>query len=229
MLFRIILEQLLAKRDRLLESSVPDGLIDLSGFASPLATITASGRPMRSSDPGEIARLLADFARSYLSDEANDDDVYRHVLGLYALLTLVLREIPVIRPDLSLEEFLADVLTQERVADVERTLRGMPYRLGPDGQQVVDISTLPLFFEGIPLTEEAKRGFRERKVEPHRPKEQWEPGDDEKSGTEQISTTETGLTFEIISASEVVGTADALDGFDEFYDEAPDDDDNDDW
>jgi hypothetical protein len=185
----------------------PDGLADLSQVVNGLRTLSKNGRAMQSDESYSIGNMLGHLLKAYIPEDPNIDDLTTTILGLTILIARILRAIPELVPDLSIEEFLIEPTDQQSLIDLGHTMKTIPFVIAPDGNQRPNLSQLPIFHSPISITQQALGGFAKRRIEP-------------------FQNSEFPANEAIFSFLEIEETAqesedwieDPLNGFDEFFD-----------
>jgi len=202
-----IIDSLLNDRHDNVTPIVPDGLIDLSPIAHTLRTLSKDGRALYSDKNYSIGEMLGQLLQALIPDEPNNDNLTTAILGLTVFLARVLRAVPQLVPDVSIEEFLIEPTDQEELIELAKAMSATPLITARNGRLRPAIAQLSIFHQPVTITEQAINGFITRQIEPY--------DDFESTKTTNLAkfveTNEPSVeTEDLIS--------DPLNGFDEFFD-----------
>jgi hypothetical protein len=202
-----IIDSLLNDRHDNTTPAIPEGLIDLSPIAHTLRTLSKDGRALHSDENYSIGEMLGHLLQAFIPDEANNDNLTKAILGLTVLLARVLRGVPQLVPDVSIEEFLIDPTDQDELIELAHAMSATPIVTAKNGQLRPAIAQLSIFHQPVTITEQAINGFITRQIEPY--------ADFETPETANLVTfIETNEPP--IEKGELI--SDPLNGFDEFFD-----------
>lgn len=193
-------------------NNIPDALADYSEIVRPLSRITRDGRALRSEETYSSATFIGDLLHEFLGDDPEPAAKDCCIAGLSILLVMTLKHIPVSAPDWLPEETFLDIASQDAIRELVRELQNIPAQFH-DGEMIPNFAQLPLFHDRIPLTNEAVKGFIQRRIAPTFIPEQpsldvdeVEILDDDESSTRKVNLNEVGPL-----------ETDPLDDFDEFF------------
>jgi hypothetical protein len=135
------------------------------------------------------------------------NDLMSCIIGLTCLNAKLLRTVPALFPEMSMEEFLIDPADQDDLIALARNMSATPLITTPDGHTRPNIAQLPIFHEPSPIIQAQIEGFAERRIIPY---ENFEFPE----GVALI----TPITLEDPPEPLEEMTADPHNGFDEFFD-----------
>jgi hypothetical protein len=202
-----IIDSLLNDRHDNVTPVIPDGLIDLSPIAHTLRTLSKDGRALHSNENYSIGEMLGQLLQAFIPDEANNDNLTTAILGLTVLLARVLRAVPQLVPDVSIEEFLIEPTDQDKLIQLAQAMSATPLITAKNGQLRPAIAQLSIFHQPVTITEQAINGFITRQIEPY----------------DDLESPETANLAAFLATSEPPveieeWISDPLNGFDEFFD-----------
>jgi hypothetical protein len=210
-----LIESLLNDRHDDTQPTIPDALTDLSHVTDGLRTLSKNGRALHSDEGYSIGTMLGQLLQAYIPTDPTDNDYKAAILGLTLFIARLMRAVPEIATDLSLEEFLIEPTDQDSLIALGQTLSAIPLITTPEGQLRPNFAQLPIFHQPLTITQESLDGFGARRIAPY----------------ENI---ELPMNANILSFVELEDfpqapeewTTDPLEGFDEFFDAYFDDTDN---
>lgn len=201
------IDSLLNDRHDDTQPTIPDALTDLSYVANGLRTLSKEGRVLHSDESYSIGNTLGTLLQTFIPEKPTEDDYTAAIFALTIFIGRILRAIPEIVPDLSIEEFLVEPAEQQSLIELAQTMTAIPVITTPNGHQRPNIAQLSVFHTPIAITEQAKDGFAKRQIEPY-------------------DNLELPITTDLLSFMEQDEMppqteefiVDSLDGFDEFFD-----------
>ena len=204
------------------ESTIPDGLIDMSHLIRILRFVTFDGRALNSAEP--YGR--ADFA-SRMARRTKDirEEIWSRADAAAAMTLAILLLIdgqPHASNDKCPEEFLMEVFNQTTLTHLEDEFRATPYVLDGNGDIVPLLRSHEIFFRHSAITETMVRGCVRRHMTPHLPHLYRDEDDSERLADTEESTygEDSQLGYEIVDMSTIdfdSHESDPLEGFDEFW------------
>lgn len=193
----------------------PDGIEDFSEIVQPLMRITRDGRALHSNDEFGFADFMSNLLDEFLGESPDEESRDRCIAGMSVFVSIILQQIAIIAPDWRPEEMLLDCTGQSDIRRIIDLLRTVP--VSREGSQLVpDFAQLPFFHNAIPLDDFALEGFIKRRIAPAFMNDDGSrfTQDDQNELTKSFSSSE---WVNITDLGEL--ETDALDGFDEYYDE----------
>ena len=210
-----LIESLLNDRHDDTQPTIPDALTDLSHVIGGLRTLSKNGRALHSDESYSIGTMLGQLLQAYIPTDPTDNDYKAAILGLTLFIARLMRAVPEIVTDLSLEEFLIEPTDQDSLIALGQTLSAIPLITTPEGQLRPNFAQLPIFHEPLTITQASLDGFGARRIAPY----------------ENIELPMNAHILSFVEQEDVPQAPeewimDPLEGFDEFFDAYFDDTDN---
>ena len=162
-----LIESLLNDRHDDTQPNIPDALTDHSHIISGLRTLSKNGRALHSDESYSIGTMLGQLLQAYIPSDATDNDYQAAIFGLTLFIARLMRAVPEIVTDLSLEEFLIEPTDQESLIALGQTLSVIPLITTSEGQLRPNFAQLPIFHEPLTITQASLDGFGARRIAPY--------------------------------------------------------------
>ena len=205
------IESLMKNEETTHEVIAPDALVNMSHLVTPLRVITKEGRALDSTEEYSVGNLIGNVLNAYISAEPTELQKDECIAGLAILVALLMRSVPASQLDTTIEEFLIDATSQDELIKLARLFSATPASIDDNGSLVPDFAQFPIFHDSLELTEAAIDGFIQRRIAA--------PLEDAPS-FEEVNEIMKSARIIKLSDLELDGQeliADALNGFDEFY------------
>lgn len=210
-----LITSLLAHRSTMENPLIADGVANHAAVIRPLRSITRSGRALNSDDEFALNKVLGHLLSEYFQNGDTDEAVHNAVAGLTVMISLILRSAVEIKPDLLVEEILMNAVNQDAIRDLEQEFSAVPVFHDSAGSTEVGFGLHKLFCAAIPLTDHAADGFIDRNIAKY-----LKAAKDENDATSyEFVEDETPVASRHFHLESLEGEliADAMNGFDEFY------------
>ena len=216
-----LISSLMSHRSSAEHPIVPDGVVDLSEGLRALTRLGKDGRVLHSEEPFHVADLIAAAMGNPASPHLTREDL---LTGLFSIAVLVARLVDVcavLLPDMSLEEILMHVASQDEMRALAEEFSAVPYITDADGTIIPCVSLHPLFSRPRSITEAMVDGFIRREIVPvmrevYESENRFEVDEENPQGRQP----QDGSTIRFVNVSDFNEddlTADRHNDFDEFY------------
>ncbi len=197
---------------------IADGVANHAEVIRPLRSITRLGRALDSSDEFALNKVLGILLAEYFQKGETEEAFQNALAGLTVIISLILRTTVELKPDLLVEEILMNAVNQDTIRLLEEDFAAIPVFHNSSDLTEVGFGLHKVFCEAIPLTDEAADAFIARNIAKYLEEED----DEEVLGAvncEFVSEEVTPVVFTLcnLESPEVELIADAMNGFEEFY------------
>ena len=220
--FRKIIQALCGNNEDGEALGAPDGITDASSIIDHLKYLTKDGRPVKSDEQSALMKMFGEWL-AHEFGKGTPEDQARCIRSLVMLITLILREIQKLKPDVCPEEILMEVCNQDVLTKLAKDMEVTGYRLDESGDIAINYFGHELFHAPFVIDDLVKHSFIRRKITPSHYIEDTEP----KFIFEVLDEIESAILKDTDRpASRKVNlndfeklTADPMNGFEEFYEQ----------
>jgi hypothetical protein len=147
------------------QNLVPDGVVDLSRVINPLVGMGSTGRVVNEFEEYNLGRYAGELLQRILPTHAptsrEKDDA---ILVLIAIHIQSLREAVRIKPDLSIDEILSAMYSDESIRRLQDEFKVVPVRESPAGDVRPLFGIMKIFSQPVPRTIHSILGPAIRKI-----------------------------------------------------------------